>query len=232
MGIAMDVQPPGATQSTGLYDYQDGTAMRRQRSAPAWVGTSTCAVPSVAGEASLRQSARVPDTTTDAYAAAPPYLVARDPLQTDTATRSTVMVVLDDLARADAPQVFAALAEGVEWSIHDPGDLCSVIRLAVALDLGILAEHLVRLGRELFPTDDGIRRLAKVLAPPVARRAVTPNVAGLAASRTWLADHASEYRGQWVAVRDGRLVGAAASLRELQRIIAEDPVSTVVTRVL
>ena len=232
MVVVMGVKPLGISLEICLYDYEDSTGARLARSSPRWLGTSTWSVVSVAGAAPMRVSAHVQDATTDAYAALPAYLVGGDPRQTDTATRSTVMIALEDLARANARQAFAALAEGVDWSIHDAGELCRAIRLALALDLGILAEHLVGRGRELFPNDDGIGRLAKVLAPSAARRAPTPRVAGLAASRTWLADHAGEYRGKWVAVRDGRLVGAAASLRELQRIIAQDPISTVVTRVL
>jgi hypothetical protein len=50
----------------------------------------------------------------------------------------------------------------------------------------------------------------------------------------WFREHASQYRGQWVAVREGKLLGAAESLEDLKTVIGqgEDAVSTVVTRVL
>jgi hypothetical protein len=46
--------------------------------------------------------------------------------------------------------------------------------------------------------------------------------------------HAAEYRGQWVAVREGKLLGAAESLAALKSLagLELDPVSTIVTRVL
>jgi hypothetical protein len=40
--------------------------------------------------------------------------------------------------------------------------------------------------------------------------------AGLRLSRAWLREHAAEYRGQWVAVREGTLLGAAESLAALK----------------
>jgi hypothetical protein len=50
----------------------------------------------------------------------------------------------------------------------------------------------------------------------------------------WFDNHADQYRGQWVAVREGQLLGVAASLDELTPIIGEgeDATSTIVTKVL
>ena len=50
----------------------------------------------------------------------------------------------------------------------------------------------------------------------------------------WLREHAAEYRGQWVVVREGKLLGAAVSLAALKSLAGQelDPLSTIVTRVL
>ncbi|NTU83705.1 MAG: hypothetical protein HGA45_30755 [Chloroflexales bacterium] len=56
----------------------------------------------------------------------------------------------------------------------------------------------------------------------------------LSASQAWLRDHASPYRGQWVMVRGGVLLGASADLAALRDLIARenDPATTIITRVL
>lgn len=40
-----------------------------------------------------------------------------------------------------------------------------------------------------------------------------------AANRQWLKDHAGQYAGQWVAIRDGVLLGTAAKLFDLMNTI-------------
>jgi hypothetical protein len=62
--------------------------------------------------------------------------------------------------------------------------------------------------------DPTIIRLRKMLALPIAKTSGKRDL-----DRTldyqWIRDHAQDYRGQWVALENGQLLGAAASLREL-----------------
>jgi len=59
-----------------------------------------------------------------------------------------------------------------------------------------------------------ILRLCNMLAVPVTKISRKRDV-----DRTldyqWIGDHAKDYRGQWVALDNGQLLAAAASLREL-----------------
>src|SRR5690242_11563671 len=56
----------------------------------------------------------------------------------------------------------------------------------------------------------------------------------LNASQQWLHEHAAEYPGQWVAVRDGQLVGVAPTLRHLHTQISQDTLAaqTLLVKVL
>lgn len=76
--------------------------------------------------------------------------------------------------------------------------------------------------------------MADILTPPVVHNIHVSHAKGLDASMAWLSEHASQYRGQWVAVREGKLLGTAWSLEELDSIIGqdEDPISTIITKVL
>ena len=53
-------------------------------------------------------------------------------------------------------------------------------------------------------------------------------------TRNWIRDHADAYRGQWVAVCEGALLGAAPSLKGLLAALGPnyEQANTIVTRVL
>jgi len=120
----------------------------------------------------------------------------------------------------------------VTWSCHSPEQLVRAITLALRLDLCSLAGELAQKGLRLFPEHAQVQRMARVFAPPVVRGMPPAPPSGLAASRAWLCDHASQYVGQWVAVRDGKLLGVANTLEELASAASEDPFSTIVAKVV
>jgi hypothetical protein len=121
----------------------------------------------------------------------------------------------------------------VDWSVRSPDELIAAIDLALAEERPASATRLAELGRELFPHHERIGRAAQALAPGSARSTSLPSVEGLGDSRRWLREHAYAYRGQWVAVREGELVGVAPSLEELGTIVdLEEGANLLVTRVL
>jgi Family of unknown function (DUF5678) len=62
--------------------------------------------------------------------------------------------------------------------------------------------------------DPIITRLRKMLAVPITKTSRKRDI-DRALDYQWIRDHAQEYRGQWVALYNGELLGAATSLREL-----------------
>jgi hypothetical protein len=156
-------------------------------------------------------------------------------MTTETATGvSNLEKLLTESAHAENRRQFFALVEGVDWATRSPAELAKAIDLALSLEMSSLAIKLAQLGGQLFPDHERLQRAARVLAPPVVRRSQKPRIKGLAASRNWFRDHASLYRGQWVAVREGKLLAAAASLKELKTMIEpnDDPISTIIDRIL
>ena len=63
-------------------------------------------------------------------------------------------------------------------------------------------------------SDPMIMRLRKMLAVPVTKTSQKRDI-DRALDYQWIRDHAQDYRGQWVALDNGELLGAATSLREL-----------------
>jgi hypothetical protein len=139
--------------------------------------------------------------------------------------------VLEAIVAEQMPRVFAALAETLDWSDRRPDELTVAIDLALQQEMPALAIRLAQLGGQLFPDHERIQRAARVLAPPNIQSTHLPPAEGLEASRRWLREHATEYHGQWVAVREGQLVGAAPTLDELEVVRGEDIMSILVTKV-
>ena len=139
---------------------------------------------------------------------------------------------LETSARIRDRGQFIRIAEGIDWSAHPADELLRAIDLALSMELADLAIRLAQQGKPLFPDHERVQQAAIVLAPPTVRTSHIPPAKGLDVSAAWLRVNASQYRGKWVAVREGQLVGAAQSLQELAAIIKQDPVSTLVTKVL
>jgi hypothetical protein len=139
---------------------------------------------------------------------------------TTTDARGYLVLLLKEIARVGDPSDFLTVVEAIDWSTQRPDELIAAIDLALHLEMAALAARLAQLAAQLFPHTERLRRAARVLAPSEARPAHLPTVRGLNASRTWLREHADEYRGQWVAVREGQLVGVASSLEDLQAKIS------------
>jgi hypothetical protein len=78
-----------------------------------------------------------------------------------------------------------------------------------------LAEH----GQRLYPQHEGLSKLVFVLAPPRLVRANLPAEPSTRANVEWMQSHAAEYRGQWVALRDGVFVAAAPTARQLRALL-------------
>jgi len=131
-------------------------------------------------------------------------------------------------------RTFAYLARAIPWQSHQAGDLLQVIDWALALDAVEIARELAQHGRRLFPDHERLRQVAAVLAPPVLLGTRPSQPTGLDASQQWLKEHASQHKGQWVAVRSGTFLGSAPTLRELYERLGPEgkTAQTIVVKVL
>lgn len=147
-----------------------------------------------------------------------------------------LLATLKQLIAAADHRAFMHQLEVQNWSDHHPDTLLAASTLALGLNLVTPALRLVQQGVEWFPNHPGIQAAARVLAPPriieIGQRAPTQ---GVAASADWIDAHASDYRGQWVAVNQGQFLAAAPTLQALREQIARlpiaDPESTMYSRI-
>jgi hypothetical protein len=67
-----------------------------------------------------------------------------------------------------------------------------------------------------------LEKWARIVAPPVARPAGPATGTRIASANSWLRQHAGEYVGKWVALRDGVLLDADESRVALHRRLERD----------
>ena len=100
-------------------------------------------------------------------------------------------------------------------SFHTVGEVLRDITRALETGAFVLARRLATEGARRYPQHAELQKYARVLAPPLARRASAAAPAAVKANGAWLKAHRQDYIGQWVALRDGQLVRAAHSLDDL-----------------
>jgi len=135
-----------------------------------------------------------------------------------------LLLAIEEAAAREDRSTLNRLVEKVDWRSRHPDDLIRVIQSCIFLDMVLLARELADEGRRLFPNDKRIEQWAIVLAPPkiVGTRPASGNAIGLEASHQWFQNNSSKYKGQWIAVRNGELLGVAPTLKELYNQIGQD----------
>jgi hypothetical protein len=123
---------------------------------------------------------------------------------------------------------------GVSTTKPSPENILVAIEEALKLGNSAEAIKLTKSGTELFPDNDHLSRVAKILAPPVIRVIQNPQTQPFASSRKWLREHAQQYKGQWVAVSEGILLGSAITMQALLTYLGPDldRDNTLITKVL
>ena len=111
---------------------------------------------------------------------------------------------------------FVQAANETDWSQRSAGDFVRATRLALAAGAHLLARNLAAWGAKLHPEAPELQKMARVLAPPRVLRSDLLPEPSAEANRAWLRDNADQYKGQWVALRNGVLVARARTAKELR----------------
>ncbi len=128
---------------------------------------------------------------------------------------------LEDAANARDEHAFLEALEEVEWRGRPPADFTRAAKRALKAGAYKAAYQISVQGAEYHPDNQEVQKYARVLAPPkVVSRDMPPDPARKA-NREWLKAHSGEYSGQWVAVRNGDLLGATKSLKELTEQVGD-----------
>jgi len=132
-----------------------------------------------------------------------------------TGTPQADLDLLEKAVASEDSSVFARAVDQIDWSRHTPEDIIRAVYLALAVGAHGTARSLTEIGARQFPGHETVQRFARVLAPPKILRADLPPDPGAAADIRWLKEHGSEYRGRYVALKDGELLDSADSFEPL-----------------
>lgn len=125
------------------------------------------------------------------------------------------MAALEIAAEVGNETAFLQAVSKVDWLQRSATDFVRAVRLALAAGAHLFARKLATQGARLYPDHLELRKMAHVLAPPRVVNVDVPASPSVRANQAWLRFHADEYRGQWVALREGTLLAIGATAREV-----------------
>lgn len=106
----------------------------------------------------------------------------------------------------------------IDYYIHARRDQNSFVKqIKDALKRGNAAQarRLAVEGAQRYPGHHDLQEYARLLAPPRIINRNVPSKSSIRANHSWLKMNREKYQGNWVALRDGELIGFAASLDAL-----------------
>lgn len=125
------------------------------------------------------------------------------------------MTQLEAVAQTGDERAFLAAQKAIAWEQRPPQDYIRAIQWALSSGAYLIARQLSTQGAERHPQHSELQKYARILAPPKVTRSDLPPDPTLRTNRDWLKTHGDVFKGQWVALRDGQLLGSAASLKAL-----------------
>jgi hypothetical protein len=125
------------------------------------------------------------------------------------------LAALERAARDANEMAFLEAVKEINWQRRTSQDFVRATRLALAAGAHLAARELASEGALLHPDDPEIQKYARTLAPPRITLRTQSTDRGLKANREWIKANAGDYKGRWVALRNGVLLGSYQSLDEL-----------------
>ena len=133
-----------------------------------------------------------------------------------TKDREEGTAMLEIAAEKSDEMAFVQAVSEIDWPQRPAADFARAVRLALAAGAHLLARNLAAQGARLHPDHLELQKMARILAPPRVVRADLPPDPSVQANHAWLRAHADEYRGRWVALRNGQLIAMGYTARELK----------------
>lgn len=132
----------------------------------------------------------------------------------------SILARLETVAKAGDEISFLNLLEELDYESLSSDDFIRVMKAALEAGAYPAARALSVKASNRYPIHAEIQKYAYVLAPPkvLSSAPADPIVAeAIKNDWNWLRANGAAYRGKWVALRNGELLGAADSLKELTK---------------
>ena len=120
----------------------------------------------------------------------------------------------------DEPALIQA-ANAIDWSGRPAEDYLRAIRLALTAGAHLKARKLSAQGMQQYPQHAELQQFARILAAPKILPDHPPADPSIRLNRDWLMAHFEDFRGRWVALKAGQLLGQALTFEELIAVIGD-----------
>jgi hypothetical protein len=88
--------------------------------------------------------------------------------------------------------------------------------MALALEAPLLARRLAEQGAKYYPENEALDKFARILAPPKVSIGLRVSELDVRANNNWIHTHREEYKGLWVALKNGKLMETGQTFSELR----------------
>ncbi len=171
--------------------------------------------PSVMRETAVAYAVRPLRSTTPPRPEPRGAVGAPPPAATDPLTPLRVAADAEDML------AFRRAYRAINWETVPPDQWADAVYLALRIGHHIIARDLADRGRQRFPDHALLQKMGRILAPKQPGVVGGPGDPTLEATMNWFAAHRDDYWGQWVAVKNGQLLGAAATIGELMERVPD-----------
>ena len=127
---------------------------------------------------------------------------------------------LEQAATSGDEVAFSEILTEIHWTSRSAEDYIRAIDLALQVGAHLVARKLATEGAQFHFDSEELQKYARVLAPPQVLRASSRQVDVLA-NAEWLKANRNQYKGKWVAIKNGQLIASADSHDELIAGIGE-----------
>ena len=145
-----------------------------------------------------------------------------DKTLSENAEYNNVLAKLENIAQGGDEVAFLKTLSDLSWECCSAADIVKVIRLALRAGAHGAIHQIALKGIEHHPNNPDVQKYMRLYGP-VQRTRTQTGVRRLnhMANKAWLTAHMGEYRDQWIAVRDGVLLGSAPTLEELHAAVGD-----------
>jgi hypothetical protein len=125
---------------------------------------------------------------------------------------------------------FVAAYRQMDWAMRSADDFQQTTQWALTAGAHGLARQLAQQGAQRYPSHEELQKYAHVLAPPRMIRRELSLRSDVRNNRDWIKQHGNDYRGKWIALRNGQLLATADSFDALADQFS-DPRGVLLTKI-
>lgn len=122
---------------------------------------------------------------------------------------------LERAARATDELGFLEALKSIDWQHRPAKDFVLATQWALKAGAHIAARELATQGAEIHLNSEELQKYSRVLAPPKILTDRPQSTVHSKANVDWLKAHKDDYKGKWIAIKDGTFLASANTYKAL-----------------